>query len=45
MFGFSLVSVKMTDKCTCCLCESKFDEWDIKHIEIKDKVKDIERSV
>ena len=31
----------MKNKKSCCLCESEFDEWDVKHIEIKGKVKDI----
>jgi len=31
----------MTDTCYCMLCELEFEEEDIKHLEIKGKVKDI----
>ena len=31
----------MEESCTCIICESAFDELDVKHIEIKSKVKDI----
>jgi hypothetical protein len=31
----------MNETYTCCICESKVDEKDIRHIEVKDKVKDI----
>jgi len=31
----------MEEKCMCDICESEFDEWEIKHIDIKGKVKDI----
>ncbi len=31
----------MTETCTCCVCESNFEKEDVKHIEIKGKVKDI----
>jgi len=31
----------MTDDCVCCVCELKFKEEEVKHIEIKGNVKDI----
>ena len=31
----------MTENCICYVCESKFDEEDIKHIQIKGNIKDI----
>jgi hypothetical protein len=31
----------MTETCICYVCESTFDEEDVKHIEIKGNVKDI----
>ena len=31
----------MEESSTCCVCELKFKEEDVKHIEIKGKVKDI----
>jgi hypothetical protein len=31
----------MTENCVCCVCDMEFHEKDVKHIEIKGKVKDI----
>ena len=36
MFGDKLVEISK-----CCMCERNFDKEDLKHIEIKGKVKDI----
>jgi hypothetical protein len=31
----------MNETCNCCVCENKFNDREVKHIEIKGKVKDI----